>query len=275
MSKISISFIVCQVFFLQFTFMSILTIKNSQPTISSEIIANELGILHKATLQLIRKHQSKIELFGRVEFEMRPLETNGGVQETTICYLNENQAIFVGTLSKNTEKAVQYKAVLTQAFSNYKNQIQPSVPKEFSLDQLLEQNQNWIIKLSKKVETLETKIEEDKPAVQFVNQVNNAINSITVADFAKILGTGEIRLYSWLRENGYLQTRPKNRPYQKFIDIDKTPIFRVIEKTYKDQSTGESKTYFQTLINGKGQTYLTQKYQTSQSKFQIKILENS
>lgn len=111
---------------------TLIVISNNEPTISSKAVAEQLGVTHEATLKLIKKHQSKIELFGRVGFEILPLETKGGVQETTICYLNENQAIFVGTLSKNTERAVQYKAVLTQAFSNYKKlateQAQKSAP---------------------------------------------------------------------------------------------------------------------------------------------------
>jgi phage antirepressor YoqD-like protein len=103
-------------------------------------------------------------------------------------------------------------------------------------------------------------IESQKPAVDFHKTVNNAINSVTVADFAKILGTGEIKLYKWLRLNEYLMSKPNNRPYQRYLDGG---YFKVIEKTFKDQSTGEDKTYFQTLITGKGQTYLTKKFNQS------------
>jgi anti-repressor protein len=100
-------------------------------------------------------------------------------------------------------------------------------------------------------------IAEQKPAVEFTLQVKNSINSVSVSDFAKVLGTGEIRLYTWLREQGFLQFKPKNRPYQNFINDG---YFKVIEKTYPDQSTGETRSYFQTLITGKGQIYLTKKW---------------
>jgi anti-repressor protein len=257
------------------TTTDLVIIENNLPTTTSLKIAEYFGKDHSKILRDIKKLLESGEInganFGLVSYkdikgEMRPM------------YQITKDGFTLLTMGFTGSKALKFKVDYINAFNKMeqtlRNQIQATV-KEFSLDQLLEQNQNWIIKLSKQVETLKIEVEEAKPAVEFTNQVNQAINSITVADFAKVLGTGEIRLYAWLRENGYLQTRPKNRPYQKFIDIDKTPIFRVIEKTYKDQSTGESKTYFQTLITGKGQVYLTQKYQTNQSKFQMKILENS
>lgn len=125
-------------------------------------------------------------------------------------------------------------------------------------------NADFLEQVTKQMRKLELEkqeiIEKTKPAVEFQQTVNNAINSITVADFAKILGTGEIKLYKWLRLNEYLMSKPNNRPYQKYLD---SGHFKVIEKTFKDQMTGEDKTYFQTLITGKGQTYLAKKFNQS------------
>lgn len=128
-------------------------------------------------------------------------------------------------------------------------------------------NADFLEQVAKKMRELENEkqriIEETKPAVEFKQLISNSINSITVADFAKIIGSGEIRFYSWLRENGFLQTKPKNRPYQEFIDRG---YFKVIEKTYNDQSSGESKTYFQTLITGKGQEFLAKKWRNANNQ---------
>ena len=148
-----------------------------------------------------------------------------------------------------------------------KNQIQkPILDIRIVARQLLDELDKKEIIIQEKNQLLEAQ----KPAVEFTNQVNNAINSITVQDFAKVLGTGEIRLYTWLRENSFLMSKPRNRPYQNFIELG---IFKVIEKTYKDLSTGESKIYTQTLITGKGQTYLTKKY--LKPNFEIKLIENN
>lgn len=143
-------------------------------------------------------------------------------------------------------------------FQTGKVELQPAQQQSLDIRMVARQLLDELDKKDLVIQEKNQIIEEQRPAVQFKEAVSNSINSITVADFAKIIGSGEIKFYSWLREKGYLQFHPKNRPYQEFIDRG---YFKVIEKTYSDQSTGESKTYFQTLITGKGQEYLTKKWQ--------------
>lgn len=84
-----------------------------------ELVTPHYFGLYLNLLLKLCNYADKIELFGHLAFEMETVKNSvGAVNEKTICYLSENQAIFLGTLSKNTEKAVKYKAVLTQAFSN-------------------------------------------------------------------------------------------------------------------------------------------------------------
>lgn len=47
---------------------------------------------------------------------MRPFETDGGVQTRRIALLNEQQATFLMTLMRNTERVVEFKCALVQAF---------------------------------------------------------------------------------------------------------------------------------------------------------------
>jgi len=96
---------------------------------------------------------------------------------------------------------------------------------------------------------LESELEKAKPAIEFTKSVQNSINSITIQEFAKICGTGQKRMFFWLREEGFLMS--KNQPYQKFLD---NGCFKFIEKSYL--KNGENMTYFQTLITGKGQISL-------------------
>lgn len=231
MSKNSISFGACQVNFFNH-FMSILTIKNNQPTISSEIISNKLGILHRATLQLIKKHQSKIELFGQVAFEMLTVKNSvGAVNEKQICYLNENQAIFVGTLSKNSEKAVQYKAILTQAFSNYKKlateQIQPT-PQTPTFD-IREVARQLLVELDDKILVIQEKdrqIEIMQPKVQFIDDTfcEGQTGLTPMKTVAQEIGIGAVKLYKILRNQKVWQYPlnehgvPENLPMQTQID---------------------------------------------------------
>lgn len=79
-------------------------------------IADGGGIEHRAILQLIKNHLEDLQDFGRVTFEMRPFETNGGTQKTRVCRLNKEQATFLVTLMKNTKTVVAFKKELVKQF---------------------------------------------------------------------------------------------------------------------------------------------------------------
>jgi len=96
---------------------------NGQNVVDSRLIAEELGIEHRSFIKTIKKYATQLQAFGGLGFEIAPLKTAGGVQNTTFCYLNENQATFVMTLSKNTDKVVQCKLQLVEAFSKAKQAI--------------------------------------------------------------------------------------------------------------------------------------------------------
>lgn len=103
---------------------------------------------------------------------------------------------------------------------------------------------------TEKVIELEAKVKEQAPKAEFHDAVAEAINSQTVQEVAKVLGTGQNRLFKFLREEGLLMAN--NLPYQQHVD---SGYFKVVEKQYKD-GRGESKTYTQTLITGRGLTYI-------------------
>ena len=69
-------------------------------------------------------------LFGRVAFEIRPFETAGGRQEREIAILNEDQATYLITLSRNTTKVREFKIALVKAFRRARDEIgaQKTVP---------------------------------------------------------------------------------------------------------------------------------------------------
>jgi len=105
---------------------------------------------------------------------------------------------------------------------------------------------------------LAEKLEAAQPKIAFANAVNDAINSICVRDFAKSVGTGQNKLYSMMREDGYLMDSfsQRNRPYQRYIDQG---LFRLQEKTRTDQN-GETQIWFKTLVTAKGQLYFQNKF---------------
>jgi phage regulator Rha-like protein len=110
----------------------VITKFNDVETIDSRIVANELGIKHKNLIELIRTHQKSIESnFNLVAFETEArLEGKHGGGDLIIAHLTEDQSIFVGSLSRNTEKVVEFKAKIVKAFSEARK------PKELSRKEL-------------------------------------------------------------------------------------------------------------------------------------------
>ena len=86
------------------------------PFTTSEVIAEFAGVKRHAVQSLLQKHKEDFEEFGRVAFEMRPLETKGGLQEVKIYHLNEEQATLLMTYLKNTPQVRAFKKELVRQF---------------------------------------------------------------------------------------------------------------------------------------------------------------
>lgn len=111
----------------------------------------------------------------------------------------------------------------------------------------------------KKIKRLETQIEEDRPRVLFAGAVETSKSSILIGELAKILKqngikTGPIRLFEWMRQNGYLIRRngsDYNMPTQRAMEMG---LFEIKETSivHADGHTSISKT---PKVTGKGQVY--------------------
>lgn len=115
-----------------------------------------------------------------------------------------------------------------------------------------------------KVIVLEKKIEEDKPKVLFADAVETSKSTILIGDLAKILkqngiDIGQKRLFSWLRDNGYLIKRngsDYNMPTQMSMELK---LFEIKETavTHSDGHITVNKT---PKVTGKGQIYFINKF---------------
>lgn len=111
----------------------------------------------------------------------------------------------------------------------------------------------------KKIKRLETQIEEDKPKVLFAGAVETSKSSILIGELAKIIKQngikiGPIRLFDWMRQNGYLIRRngsDYNMPTQRAMEMG---LFEIKETSivHADGHTSISKT---PKVTGKGQVY--------------------
>jgi anti-repressor protein len=110
---------------------------------------------------------------------------------------------------------------------------------------------------------LEEKVVADEPKVLFANSLQASKDCILVANLAKMLkqngiDTGERRLYSWLRENGYLGKKGEhyNMPTQRSMDLRLFEVKTgVINKPDEEPRTTKT-----TVVTTRGQMYFLNKF---------------
>lgn len=91
--------------------------------IDSRQMAEMLGIQHENFIQNLEAHQELLRELGFFGFQTRKLKQGKGRPET-YALLNENQAFFAVTLSRNTPQAVKAKLLLVKAFAAARNLIE-------------------------------------------------------------------------------------------------------------------------------------------------------
>jgi phage regulator Rha-like protein len=100
-----------------------LTTYKGEARADSRMLAEQLGVQHKSTIALVEKHTKHFLRFGLLPFQTEAVKTPGarGTKHHKFALLNEDQAYFLLSLTKNTAKVVELKANLVMAFSEARN----------------------------------------------------------------------------------------------------------------------------------------------------------
>ena len=165
--------------------------------------------------------------------------------------------------SEKGKQARQYFIDRDKKLSQIESKQLPTTYKEALLELIVKVEEN---------EKLELKLKEAQPKIEFVNHIEASEDSITVAEFAKLiykkgLEIGQRRLFTYLYNLNYLRNR--SEPYQKWMDMG---LFEIKKTSYTKKGDKSKKTDHKVMITGKGQTHLTAKIRAS---FQIKEKVNS
>ncbi len=89
-----------------------------EPRVDSRQLAEQLGNQHKNALALIERYTEKFKEFGLLAFQTEAVKAPGqrGTKYLKYALLNEDQAFFLLSLSRNTDRVVELKASLIMAF---------------------------------------------------------------------------------------------------------------------------------------------------------------
>ena len=223
-------------------------VKNGEPWLVGKDVAKILE--YKDTAKAIRTHVDDEDKGVSV------LDTPGGQQK--IMVINES-GLYSLVLSSKMPKAKEFRRWVT---SNVLPTIRKTGGYVANEDMFIE---NYLPFLEKPyqglfrlqmaaINQLNERIRHDQPLVEFANQVSNTENLIDMNAMAKLaaeanLPIGRNRLFKWLRKKEILM--PDNLPYQKYIERG---YFAVKETVFETSSM--VKTHQQTMVTGKGQSYI-------------------
>lgn len=190
---------------------------NEVDVVDSRIIADELGVQHKTLIETIGKHKDSIESnFGLITFETEKVNVGRPAQ---FCYLTEDQAIFLGTLSRNSEAVVKFKVTLVKSFQNARRVI-ASVKTELSRKDLA----LMIIQAEEEKERLVLENKILTPKAEYTDKVLKSETTLTATEIAKEFGMSASKLNDVLcerriqykhREHYVLTAKYQNKGYTK------------------------------------------------------------
>lgn len=121
-----------------------------------------------------------------------------------------------------------------------------------------------VLEAQKTIEAQATQIEEMRPHALLGRAITTADTSILIGDFAKILRQngvlmGAKRLFTWMRENGYLIKRKGtdwNLPTQRSMEMG---LFEIKESVHID-GNGCNRITRTPKLTGRGQEYFVEKF---------------
>lgn len=195
-----------------------------------------------------------------------PLETAGGIQQANFV---DEDGLYDTILDSRKPEAKKFRKWVTSEVlpcirktGGYIATKMDDTPEEIMARALIVAQETLKRKEQRLIEA-ERKIQKDAPKVLFADAVSTSHRSCLIAELAKILqqngvNIGQNRLFSWMRENGYLCQKGDyyNQPTQKSMKLG---LFELKQTTINkpDRTMLVTTT---TKVTGKGQVHFVNKF---------------
>lgn len=195
--------------------------------------------------------KNRIERYGFIEWEDytsfdKVIKRENGSTVRKEFALSIDMAKEISMVEGN-EKGKLVRKYFIECEAQAKREVMHSIPQTFAQALKLAAEQ------AEQIEVQQRQIQEMEPKAKAAEIMLLSDDSISVADFAKSIGTGQNRLFKRLKQEGYLIEK-KNTPYQRYIDAGYF-VVKEITKT----ADNKIKLFHQTRITPQGQVYLTSK----------------
>lgn len=241
----------------------ILSTQNGEPVASSRDVAKRFGKEHKDVLRAIKSITAQNCAVTQMFYQS---EYTAGTGKKYPMYLMNRDGFSLLAMGFTGKEAVQWKLKYIEAFNQMEKQL--AQRPQLSRAELMAQA---LIAAHDELEHKDAQIAELTPKVIFADAVSASKKSILVGELAKLLcqngvQIGQNRLFSWMREHGYLIRDPKrsdyNMPTQRAVEMC---LFEIKETTvvHSDGHTSINKT---PKVTGKGQIYFVNQFLNGRAK---------
>ena len=224
---------------------------DGKPYLAGKDVAEALGYANPQ--KAIRDH---------TDIEDRTVNESFTVNGTKAILMNES-GLYSLILSSKLESAKRFKHWVT-------SEVLPSIHKSGGYIAGQEQMSDSelmakaLLVAQKQIEERNAQIERMKPKEIFADAVSASQTTILIGELAKLIrqngvDIGQNRLFSWLRENGYLVKRKGtdyNQPTQKSADLG----ILTTKETIIAHSNGSTEIKKTVKVTGKGQQYFINKF---------------
>lgn len=229
------------------------------PVTDSVKVAEVFGKMHKNVLKSIRNILGAAQNLAHKTWfhQVTYIDAQGKTQPM---FLMNRDGFSLLAMSLTGERALQFKVGFIQQFDMMEQalkEIAPAIPQTFAQALRLAAEQ------AETIEAQQKQLAEQAPKVNFAKALEIAGESILIGQLAKLIcqngiNTGEIRLYQWMRDNGFLHKcgSEYNDPTQRALEMG---LFEVRTGTRYHPHTGEPIQTRTTLVTIKGQQYFINK----------------
>ena len=234
------------------------------PVTDSVKVANVFGKLHKNVLRSIRNLTAQNLAASNWFHEITYFDGRGNEQPM---FLMNRDGFSLLAMGLTGERALQFKVGFIQQFDAMEEAlkniapVQPSTP---AIPQTFAQALRLAAEQAETIEAQQRQLEAQATKVNFANALEIAGQSILIGQLAKLMrqngvDTGEVRLFQWLRDNGFLNKSGTeyNDPTQRALEMG---LFEIKVGTRYHPRTGEPIQTRTTLVTVKGQQYFINKF---------------
>lgn len=233
----------------------LVVMKDQQAVTTSVVVAETFGKQHKNVVRDIKNllDKSGSSNLSREMFVEGSYVNRG--KQYSMYYMNRDGFTMLA-MGFTGKKALGFKLDYINAFNTLEAQAKQLTQDSYMIADPVERANKWIEE-EKERQALATENKALKPMAEIGTKLLQSDDLISVNSLAKLLSSngltiGRNRLFTYLRNSGYLINRGEDRnlPTQKAIDLG---LFKVIEKPYTRD--GEIKLGKTTKVTAKGQQY--------------------